>query len=159
MLTEKYVLGMAKTAQEKEDLENASPIRRSILSSNYGDIGECVVAGARISRQLATTAVSICRRRFKAEDLILLVLLDEEEEGEAGIAFTEIGIYYWREDEEFVAEIPYESIQAVDYDEENAIVTTADGKVIELFCGADEDEKYSRYMYNFIMDIKEALEG
>lgn len=153
------VLGKELAAQEKLDLENASPLRKFILSSDYSAIGNCVVAGSLLSKSLATTATSICRRRFKADDIILMILLDEEEEGEAGIAFTEMGIYCWEEEEEFLAEIMYDSIRDVDYDEESTIVYTMDGKEIELYCGEDTDEKYSRYLYNFIMDIKDALES
>ena len=147
------VLGLADV-----DLENASAIKKFLLTGNYSEIGGYVLAGTSITRKLAITAVSVCRRRFKTEDIVLLVLLDEDEEGEAGIVFTEKGIYQWQEDEEFVAEVRYDAIQSVDYDEENVLITTKDGKNVDLYCGDDCDEKYSRYMYNFIADIVEFFE-
>lgn len=159
MIRENFLVAAVKKTQESVDSSDYSPLKKMILGSNYGNIGKYVVANMQLSQHLGNTAVSICRRRFKTSDLVLIDVLDEEEEGEAGIAFTEKGIYCWEEDESFVAEIRYDNIAEVDYDDENVIVTTVEGKNIELFCGEDEnDEKYSRYMYNFIMDIKEAYE-
>ena len=145
--------------KKKENLENASPMERLILTSQHSDIGSCVLERMLISGELANAATAICRRRFKVMDIVLMVLLDKDEEGEAGIVFTETGIYHWLEDEEFVGEMPYVDIESVDYDEEQVIITDNDGRTVELFCGEDsEEEHYSRYMYNFIMDIKEGLE-
>ncbi len=151
-------LGVKETKKE-ENLENASPMERLILTSPHSDIGNCVLEGRLISRDLATAATAICRRRFKAKDIVLMVLLDENEEGESGIVFTETGIYHWLEDEEFMGEILYMDIESVDYDEENVMITDGAGRTVEIFCGEDDDEEhYSRYMYNFIMDIKEGME-
>lgn len=144
---------------EPLNLENAGPVKRILLEHDFIAIGEYVLADSRISRELAVSVAAICRRRFKATDIVVLDILDEKEEGEAGIAFTEKGIYCWEEDETFVAEILYSNIAAVDYEEEYVIITDKEGKEIRLFCGDEDEVKYSRNMYNYIMDIKEAMEA
>ena len=147
------ILGVAEIASG-----DISPMKIAILNGNCNEISTCVVAGTKISRERAIAAVSICRRKFKIEDIVLMVVLDDAEDAESGIVFTEKGIFYWLEDEGFVAEIPYGSIKTVDYDEEYAIITTTDDKRVELLCGGEVEDKYSRYMYNYIMDLKEAYE-
>lgn len=138
--------------------DNLSPMKVAILNVSCNEISNCVEMGTRLTREKAIAAISICRRKFRIEDIVLMVVLDEAEEGEAGIVFTEKGIYYWLEDEGFVAEIPYGTIKDVDYDEEYAIITTTDNKQVELLCGGEVEDKYSRYMYNYIMDLKEAYD-
>lgn len=133
-------------------------MKSAILGCYLDEISRCVLTGDDITREHAIAAVSICKRKFKIEDIVLMVALDEAEEGESGIAFTEKGIYYWLEDEGFVADIPYGSIKEIDFDQENVIIITADDKKINLFCGGDIDDKYSRFMYNYIMDLKEEYE-
>lgn len=138
----------------KMDLVEASPFREFIFALDSDHIGSCVLRGARISQELGNTATAICKRRFKWQDMIMMVVLDAEEEGEAGIVFTEKGIYHWLENDEFVAEVPYEDIGAVGYQGNYIIITRQDDSPVELFCGEDaEKEKYSRYMFNYICDI------
>lgn len=139
-------------------LEEDCTLREFLLFNNRKEIGKCVLEAGKIVRKHEIAATSICRRKFNVEDIILLVIQDDEEEGEAGIAFTENGIYQWQEKEELVAEVMYDNIKSVDYDEESVIITTKDGKNVDLYCDDDCDEKYSRYMYNFIADIVEFLE-
>ena len=138
----------------KMDLVEAGPFREFIFALDSDHIGSCVLRGARITQEIGNTATAICKRRFKWQDMIVLIALDEDEEGEAGIAFTEKGIYHWLEGDEFVAEVPYEDIGAVGYQGNYIIITRQDDSPVELFCGEDaEKEKYSRYMFNFICDI------
>lgn len=140
----------------KMDLVEGSPFREFIFTLDSARIGNCVLKGAQLSKELGNTATAICKRRFKWQDMIVMVALDDEGEGEAGIVFTEKGIYHWLEDEEFVAEVTYEDIGAVGYQGNYVIITRQDDSPVELFCGEDaEEEKYSRYMYNFICDIVE----
>ena len=133
-------------------------MKSAILGCYLDEISRCVLTGDDITREHAIAAVSICKRKFKIEDIVLMVALDEAEEGESGIAFTEKGIYYWLEDEGFVADIPYGSIKEIDFDQESVIVMTTDNKRIEILCGGDIDDNYSRFMYNYMMDLKGAYE-
>lgn len=140
----------------KMDLTEAGPLEKFILSCDTNKLGDCVVRGSQITADLSNTATAICRRRFKASEIILMVVLDRDEEGEAGIVFTEKGIYHWLEDEEFVFGLTYEEIGAFGYQGDSVILTTSDDDNVCMFCGDNaEEEKYSRYMYNFIADIFE----
>ena len=140
----------------KMELVEGSPFREFIFSLDSDHIGSCVIKGSRLSRDFGNTATAVCKRRFKWQDMVVMVVLDEEEEGEAGIVFTEKGIYHWKEDEEFVGEILYEDIAAVGYQGDSVIITNHEDVPLILFCGEDaEEEKYSRYMYNYICDVVE----
>jgi len=144
----------------KMDLVEVGPFREFILGIDSEHIGGCVLKGAQISQEFGNTATAICKRRFKWQDMIVMVVLDGEEEGEAGIVFTEKGIYHWLENEEFVAEVLYEDIGAVGYQGDSVIITRQDDSPVILFCGEDaEEEKYSRYMYNYICDIVEYFDS
>ncbi len=49
--------------------------------------------------------------------------------------------------------IPYSEIERVDFDDTDIIIEHGD-TVLSITLGEDaEDERYPRYMYNFIMDI------
>ena len=98
---------------QKMDLVEAGPFREFIFALDSDHIGNCVLKGARITQEIGNTATAVCKRRFKWQDMIVLIALDGDEEGEAGILFTEKGIYHWLEDDEFVAEVLYEDIGAV----------------------------------------------
>lgn len=140
----------------KMDSMAASPLKKFILSCDTDKLGDCVVRGSQISKELSNAATAICRRRFKWDEIILMVVLDPEEEGEAGIVFTEKGIYHWLENEEFVFGLTYEEIDAFGYQGDSVILTTSEDDNVIMFCGDNaEEEKYSRYMYNFIADIYE----
>lgn len=142
----------------KMDSLSASPLKKFILSCDTNKLGDCVLRGSQITMELTNAATAICRRRFKWDEIILMVVLDRNEEGEAGIAFTEKGIYHWLEDEEFVFGLTYEEIDAVGYQGDSVILTTSDDDNVCMFCGENaEEEKYSRYMYNFIADIFDFL--
>ncbi|MBO4415365.1 MAG: hypothetical protein J5824_05220 [Lachnospiraceae bacterium] len=74
----------------------------------------------------ARKAATICRRRFKPQEIILLSILDEDEEGEAGVAFTDKAIYCWDEDDNFIFSISYNDIESLDYDS-NGVHLTGQG--------------------------------
>ena len=62
-------------------------------------------------------------------------------------------IIYWLDSGEEVVRIPYSEIERVDFDDTDIIIEHGD-TVLSINLGEDaEDEKYPRYMYNFIMDI------
>lgn len=126
-----------------------------ILQNNYKSIGESVFTNEEIPDEVALAAVSICRRRFKQEDIVLLDVLDNDEEGESGVAFTKDKLYYWEEDENYKGALAYADIVEVDYDESVVYVTTASER-LEIFCGYDNNS-YCRQMYNFLMDIMEGV--
>lgn len=91
-----------------------------IFNLDWNDIGPCVLrCDNGENTALTKTAATICRRRFKPADIVLISVLDEDEEGEAGIAFTSKGLYYWDEDDTFVFDVNYADIASVDYDEDS----------------------------------------
>mgnify|MGYP003485548870 CR=1 FL=1 len=125
---------MITTMLEKMKLTEYTPIEKFIVGREHERIGNLVIDDFHTSYEEAITAVSVCRRRFKTSDLILLAVLDEEEKGEAGIAFTRKGIYHWKEKEEFVGGVLYDQIQTLDYDEENVMALRyfEDGRLEEI---------------------------
>lgn len=91
--------------------------RDFLLEHGANEIGYCVINCDDSSMPaFARTASTICRRRFRPQDVVLISVLDEEEEGNAGIAFTTDAIYYWEEDDNFVFSVRYSDIRNVDYD-------------------------------------------
>ncbi len=145
---------LAKNVLTKMDLTGTSGLRRLLIESAKNGLGSCILTFSQISDDLAVTATAICRRRFNRDDIVVMSVLDRDEEGEAGIVFTEKGIYHWLENEQFVAEIPYDQIGAVGYQGDSVIITMEDDSNVILYCGEDAvEENYSRYMYNYIVDI------
>ena len=139
--------------------EPESPLAKFIYDSDYREIGALVRRKSELTKSQMNTAVAICRRRFTKDDIILFDILDDYDEGEEGIVFTESAIYHWRGDETVVAEVSYEEIARVDYEGDYVYLVTEDDEAIELYCGEDAgEEKYTRYMYNFISDILDFLE-
>ncbi len=100
----------------------ATLTREDILALDWKDIGELVLSPeSECFNAYARTAATICRRAFKPADVILISVLDEDGEGETGIAFTTRGIYYW--DEDMHTGVNYSDIAGVDYDDDSVIVT------------------------------------
>lgn len=131
-----------------------TPFANYIRGLNYESIADSVFAGT-ISEDILVNITAVCRRCFKKQDVILFVDLDTDEEYEAGIVFTEKGIFSWTDSGMEIEEISYESITQVDFDDEDIIITH-EGETTYINMGEDaEEEKYPRYMYNFIMDILE----
>ena len=159
MKVEEFMERMVKSMQTGAESEKRSPLAEFIYDSDYDEIGNYVRRKTELSKRQVNNAVAICRRSFTKDDIILFDILDEEEEGEEGIVFTEKAIYHWRDDETVIGEVPYEEITGVDYEGDYVYLCTADDGTIELYCGEDaEEEKYTRYMYNFISDILDFLE-
>ncbi len=93
-----------------------------ILGLDWKDIGEFVLSPeSECFKAYARTAATICRRAFKPADVILISVLDEDGEGETGIAFTSDGLYYW--DEDMHNGVKYSDIDDVDYDDDSVRLT------------------------------------
>ncbi len=108
--------GNENTAQENENYA-APDLRDFILSHADTNLGPAIVNyNDQRMKSLSKKAATICRRRFRADDVLLLSLLDEDEEGDAGVAFTNDGIYHWEEEDNFIFGIKYRDIKYVDYD-------------------------------------------
>lgn len=144
-----------KTRMQDVFMGSNTKIQDFILGSNYQTISECVYEASDITEALALAATSICRRRFKKQDMIIMVVLDDCAEGESGIVFTQDKLFYWEMDEEFRGEIAYEDISDVDYDKTSVTVFSKDGTEIVIACEDDGDMHYGRYMYHFLMDIRD----
>ena len=91
------ILGAVAANMEKEleGVETVYSVARRI-SKRYS-LGEYVVLGGEVPDDVLLSAVSICRRRFKEEDIILMNVLDDEQQGEIGIVLTEEGCFVWNE--------------------------------------------------------------
>ena len=134
---------------------NTSEFGKYILGLHYSSIGNDVREIGRIGDDTLTNIVAFCRRRIKKLDIILIDILDEEGEGTDGIAFTEDRILWWENEGIDVNEIFYKDITGVDFGEEYVIIKH-NNETTNISLREDaEEEKYSRYMYNFIMDILE----
>lgn len=156
MRVEEFMERVMQKFQEEEELK--SPLAKFIYDCDYSEIGNCVCRKSELTKRQINTAVAICRRRFTKDDIILFDILDDYDEGEEGIVFTESAIYHWRGEETLVAEVSYEEITRVDYEGDYVYLYTEDDEVIEMYCGEDAgEEKYTRYMYNFISDILDFL--
>lgn len=114
-----------------------------------------------IKDQVAFDVVTMCRRKLKKKDILVLSITDEGDSGEISnaIIFTKDKIcVFWEDDIDDT--INYADIKEVDYDRESVIITT-DAETHTLTCCCDEDREdasYPKYMYNFIMDIVDYLQ-
>lgn len=133
-------------------------VREIIKSYDYDKIGETVMELADARDDIIIAAVSLCRRRFRKNDIILIDVLDEENEGSIGVVFTEDALYHWNESFQF--SVKYADIVDVDFDDAMMTVyiqTGNDNYALELT--GDEDEYYPRYMYNFLMEIVDGVKN
>ena len=114
-----------------------------VMELDYSSIGSSVLSDI----------MAISRRAFRRQDVIVYVGIDMDEEYDEGMVFTGDAIIYWLDSGEEVVRIPYSEIERVDFDDTDIIIEHGD-TVHSITLGEDaEDEKYPRYMYNFIMDI------
>ena len=134
----------------------ANNMKEAILGCDSDEIWGCVTAGDDITREKANAAIDICKEKFKEDDIVLMIIRKDIERGESGIVFTEKGIYYWSDENVFVDEIPYSAIKDLDFNQDCVTVVITDDKWVDIFCGGDLDDNYSRYMYDYIKDLKEA---
>ena len=160
MAGKKGKIQLSKTEMEEMHMTNndltqpTENFRNYILSLQYDRIGSSVLAG-NILDEILSDLTAICRRCFKKKDVVIYVDTDDEDEMENGIVFTSQGIVSWRMNGNEIHQIPYDKIESVDYDDDEVIIHYA-GVSESIYLGEDaEEEKYPRYMYNFIMDILE----
>ena len=158
MITQASLEGMKAAKRVAEELGGCVDFTDILLELDYHSIGSNVYAKSDLSDDVLLTAVSICRRRFKKDDIVFMVVLAHAQEGECGIAFTKDKMYYWEEDEDYRGDVSYMDILDVDY-EETVVSVSASGcnQALEIECDND-GKNYSRQMYNFLMDIKEAAD-
>ncbi|MCI8891255.1 MAG: hypothetical protein HFH34_07930 [Eubacterium sp.] len=113
-----------------------------------------------ISDQEAYDVVSACRRKIKKDDILLLNTI--------GLAFTNDKIYFFTsksykyisgcEDNLYADEIAYADIVNVDYCKKYVEIITEKGRQGLRCCSKEyRHSEYSKYMYNFIMDILDCL--
>lgn len=153
---------MARISRDVErvtrKVENNSQMSEHIKQLDYDHIGPSVSVGS-FSDFMLNNVTAICRRRFKKKDVIAFVDIEEGEDYEAGIIFTESGIIHWADNGEEIESVEYNTISDVDYDD-NTVYIKSGNSTMEINLGDDaEDEKYPRYMYNFIMDIVDYING
>ena len=130
-----------------------------MTSLDWQRIGNCVHAFPDLPKEPVCVATSVCRRTFKAKDIIILDILDEDGEGTAGIVFTENAIFSWNKADGKVVAVPYTDIEKIDFDDENVMIMAGEDEH-RLYCGWSddgEDERFSMYMYNFVSDIVEYI--
>lgn len=152
------ILGAVAANMEKEleGVETVYSVARRI-SKRYS-LGGYVVLGGEVPDDVLLSAVSICRRRFKEEDIILMNVLDDEQQGEIGIVLTEEGCFVWNE--KFLFNFNYKDIESVDYnDEDMEVYVKANDEDYTIELSGDEDEHYPRKWYNLLLDIREIYKG
>lgn len=168
-----HCLGTGNLLKDKKKLINRRKkmgdkrVSKEFLLERAGkSIGEAVYTGEEENmKEYARKAATICRRRFNSQDVAVMSLLDEEQEGDAGIAFTEQGAFYWEDDDNFIFGFDYSDVSAIDYDSNGVKITlkeTGERRVIPCInydwdLDEDEEMEYIREMYNFIADIVDAI--
>lgn len=160
-MVEKAMEATQEVIRQKEEetlRKNSRDLTEWICNSNYRMIAEYVYANDDLTDDMALAAVSICRRRFKRSDIVLMVALDKDVEGERGIVFTKDRLYCWEEDEDYRGDVAYIDIEDVTYDKESLTIVNKSGDEVYIYCG-DEFEDYNRRMYNYLMDIKDCAES
>ena len=117
-----------------------------------------VFGNYKAAEVFAKEIVNTSRRKIKKKDIILCAMEGENFYSEEinGIVFTEDKILSLSDNEPECL-IEYAEISEVDFDDENVIITVADGEEATIYCG-DEDFEYSKKIYDLIMDIRERLE-
>ena len=91
-----------------------------IRELEHKNIGPSVMAGD-IDDDILVDIMAMCRRRFKKDDILVVVDLSEEE-NETGIVFTGTELHYWDNSGAVITTIRYENIEAVDFDEDSVLI-------------------------------------
>ncbi len=155
---------------------------RELLLNAPEDIGESIYIGEAIPRDDRMEAVTVFSRAFKIQDIVLLATYEDYR-----IAFTEDALYFWNSDDHYTTGFAkYSEIRKCTVDEDSISIylnRAADKSENEqqqlsglsaLFSASlsgnrngdfdiswgDEDfDDCKNYLYNFIMDLKEAAEN
>lgn len=117
-----------------------------------------IMSGEDMIAPILDNALAICRRVFKASDVRMLVVLDEDHEGEKGIAFTEKKLYVWKGEDEERFDVAYDEIDNLDYGENCIMIACGEKNYSIEVDGDNPDINYPRKLYNFIADVLERLE-
>lgn len=142
--------------RQKAALDDGS-VKGLILSGDYNNIGYHVEFQNTIDEDTAFNLVTLCRRKFKREDIILYIEVPYN--NECGFVFTEDKIYsFIYSNLENVIE--YSNIAEADFNEDSVIITLSNGEETTLDCGGFKGaEEYSKHMYNLVMDIVDRVKG
>ena len=139
----------------RSTIEAEGEFANYVRTLSYNGIGPDVYAGD-IQDSLLSDITAVCRRAFKKKDVIVYVGIDSDDEDyEEGVVFTTEGIFCWGDNGKGVVGIKYSDITKVDFDSTEVFVEH-NNTTTKIYLGEDaEEEKYPRYMYNFIMDLLE----
>lgn len=140
--------------RQKAALDDGS-VKGLILSGDYSNIGYHVESYNTINEDTALNLVTLCRRKFKKEDILLYIEVPYN--NECGFVFTEDKIYsFIYSNLENVIE--YSQIENTDFNEDSVIIKLPNGEETTLDCGGFKGaEEYSKHMYNLVMDIVDRL--
>lgn len=108
----------------------------------------------------ASDVVTVCRRKFKKQDIILCALLDENSESMTGIVFLQDKLCSFDAGKPEYG-ITYAEIEDADFTEDSVIIKVSDGGEANLYCHDGDDyrsgREYAKSMYNLIMDIRDRV--
>lgn len=140
--------------RQKAALDDGS-VKGLILSGDYSGIGYHVESCNTIDEDTAFNLVTLCRRKFKKEDILLYIEVPYNDE--CGFVFTEDKIYFFiYSNLENVIE--YSQIVSVDFNIDSVIIKLSDGEETTLDCGGFKGaEEYSKHMYNLVLDIVDRI--
>lgn len=95
--------------------ENEKGFEKYIESLDISVIEDIATTGGRIPPLLAKKASIICRRRFRPDEVLATVSLDEGKEGEAGLVVTGKGLFAWTAEDTFRFGLDFQNIIGTDY--------------------------------------------
>lgn len=104
--------------------------------------------------EAACNVCAFCRRKFKKEDIILFSVDSFYSPMTMGIVFLEDKMCTFDQKMmEYI--ITYAEMENVDFTEDSVTIRVTSGEEVNLYCG--NDEKYSKGIYNLLMDIKDRI--
>lgn len=104
--------------------------------------------------EAAGNVCAFCRKKFKKEDIILFSVDSFYSSLTMGIVFLEDRICTFDQKKlEYI--ITYAEMENVDFTEDSVTIRVTSGEEVSLYCG--NDEKYSKGIYNLLMDIKDRI--
>lgn len=103
--------------------------------------------------RIADDIVTLCRRKFKKEEIILYTF-DDISTPTRGIVFLEDKICSFDEKKlEYI--ISYAEMGDIDFTEDSVTISVSGGEDVSIYCG--DEEEYAQGVYNLLMDIKDRL--
>ena len=152
-----------KKAMEEEaknvEAKNVEAMSNLILQMDYSKIAPAVLMANEIGEESMSDVLAFTRREVKKQNIILLVYLNPLYNLDEGLIFTGQGLFYWEEEGKRRENIPYEQIEQVDFTDDSVILSYQ-GVSLTIYLGENAaQEKFPRYMYNFIMEILENMQS